>query len=851
MDPPWALTQDWAHGGTGSYKFGKLNAGPNEDDQHYPQGLYASLQLPPLRIASTAVSPMLEWWQIANVWGPFFTNGLFTPIDGFVVEIAPSAVGVGDTGSGADNGNRSRLARIQQRYPLSNFRRVSPFEGVYDWETDALNACRALFCRYKHPVFAFQGSPTDSPASPTDPERGVTGTPGTWKQSKIDLSDFRGMEIVVQFSAEVLQDLEVQNGSIGWFVDEVKITGVSNRLAMRVQATNLTVEACGITADFAADDPACFGEDVQFLDRHTGIGLFDTSVTPSVPYPLEYEWIVGGLTLRGFAGELIPASEVGVWGTYDNPRINLRDSAAGISAPGTVSVTLRIYQNGGPPVDTITKSIVYKDAPVPVLNAVSNAYAGGLTQLSATATYNPALDADRTLYWEWDFGDGTGADASGSSVQHVFVANGTYTVSVTVRDEEGCSATDTMTVTVTAAPQFVNPTITAAADPDCGTPFGGDNNADIEELITVALAFQNSAGAANATGVVGYLTSPDENVEIVTGVADFGPVAAPGTAPSRLFRFIRHDDGSGTAPTCLVVPFQLTLVANGGTIVQVLDLAFTMGAATNVFFDNTGTQTGSFTREPDADSGDEVTYSVGPGCLNGLELDIDVTSTGSAVVGDVKIEIISPEPSTHVVQYATGPNDRGPFTVHFRFGASNAFGPIPDLAGQLEEVPPTVLDPTVASTLVQDLVGTSMLGTWTVRVSTTRPGTPATSGYSFTVNEFRLEGTNSADLQVGTPLACGDACFAAGSAPVFTGARLRCPGTVYFTPADDTFTCDGDSDVRYELWASTVAGQLGRRIDGTADEVTSCADAGCADGMCALDNPDGATYWNVCNTDTV
>lgn len=852
LDPPWNHTEDWAHEGTGAFKFGQLNAGPAVDDQHYPQGVYASLQLPPLRLSSTFAQPELTFWQIANIWGPFFTNGLFTPIDGFVVEIAPSAVGVGDTGVGDDRLNRSQPNRITQRFPLSNFRRLSPYEGLYDWETDALNACRTLFCRYKHPVFAFQGSPTISPASPTDPERGVPGTSGTWKFSRIDLSDYRGMEVVIQFSAEVLQDLEVQNGSIGWLLDDVRITGISNRVAMRVQDTNLTTEACGIRANFTAADPSCHGEDVQFYERHEGVGQFDTSVSPSVPYPLEFEWIIGGLTLRGFAGQMIPAGTPGVFGTFDNPRINLQTSAANVASPSNVSVTLRIYQNGALQ-DTITKVIVSKDAPVPVIQAVPAAYAGGLTQFTATATFDTSLDPDRTLYWEWDFDDGTGVDASGPSVQHVFDAPGTYDVTVRVYDEEGCTGTDTLTVTVTDAPRFELPRVNPAPDPDCGAPFGGDNNADIEELVTVNVDFRNAAGAANATGVVGYLTTLDPLVEIVTGSGNFGDVAAGAQSASLPFRFIRHDDGIRPAPSCLVLSFQLTLVANGGSVIQVLDLSFTMGQAAETSFDNVGSQTGGFTRNPSTPSSDDEVYlNVPAGCLTGLELAIDLTSTGQATVGDMKVDIISPDGDSTTVQYATGPNDQGPYTIHFRFGASNASGPIPDLAGQLELVGGTVLDPTVEATLVSDLVGKSMAGTWTIRVSSQRLGT-VSSTYAFTIREFKLEGTNSTNLEIGNVLDCTDACFAGTQAPVFSGARASCdvPDTVLFSPAEDTWSCGGADDVRYEIWASTVPGELGTRVDGTAREVANCAACTDPNGGCAVQNPDGATFWQVCNTETV
>lgn len=863
-DLPWNWTEDWVHNGTGAYKFGKNNAPPTTPDQHYPQGVYASMTMPPIRIAATATNPELTFWHIADIWHPNFTGGLSTPIDGAIVEIAPSAAGVGDTGTGDDKVNRSTTSRILQRYPISNFRRLSPYVGLYDDETDALNACRTLFCRYHHPVFSNQGSPIDAP-TPPDGREGIPGTPGTWEPVKVDLSDYRGMEVVIQFSAEVLQDLEVQNGSLGWFLDQIQVTGVSNRKGIKLQTAHITDEPCGLTADFAADDPGCFGSEIQFLDRHTGVGTFAPAVPPdpSLPYPIEYEWRIGPtFVLRGLGGDLIPPTP-GVFGTYDNPRIDLQ-LAAGIGSPQSVPVTLNLYQSNGTAVvlaDSITRNIVYKDAPVPTSLTISPAFVGGATQFAAIGTFNTTLDPDRTLYWEWDFGDGTAVDTSGPSVQHVYDAPGAYTMTVRVYDEEGCTGTATRVVNVTASPQYGSPAIVPAADPDCGTPFD-DGNADIEEVVTVNVNFRNAAGAATGTNIVGYLTSPDPLVEIISGVATFDTnLVAGATSVTRPFRFIRHDDGSPTAPACLVVPFQLTLLSNAGTITQVLDLSFTMGTAANTSFDNAGTQTATFCALPSSDSSTDpnVSYtSAQSGCLNGLRLAVDVSGIGSGTIADLRLTIYSPDSVPHVVLYeGEGPNTLGPYTIDFEFGADNTFGPIANRAGQLVDNAGTLSD-LAKSDLVAGLVGTPLVAgatPWRVVASTSKFDTDCRSSYRINVREFQLEGSNSNDLQIGNVITCPSACFPT-SAPVFNGAFFDCtqPGRLLFSPASDTSLCDGASDVTYELYASTVAGQLGTRVDGTAKELnpaTQSCPANCPTGDCAMQNPLDATFWDVCNTTTV
>jgi PKD repeat protein len=58
-----------------------------------------------------------------------------------------------------------------------------------------------------------------------------------------------------------------------------------------------------------------------------------------------------------------------------------------------------------------------------------------------------SYDPDGTIIaYEWDFGDGTGA--SGASVAKTYETPGTYTVELTVFDNDGLSASDTLSVAV-------------------------------------------------------------------------------------------------------------------------------------------------------------------------------------------------------------------------------------------------------------------------------------------------------------------------------------------------------------------------------------------------------------------
>jgi hypothetical protein len=66
-----------------------------------------------------------------------------------------------------------------------------------------------------------------------------------------------------------------------------------------------------------------------------------------------------------------------------------------------------------------------------------------------------SIDPDGTIVaYQWSFGDG--GVGSGSMVSHVYNTSGTFTVTLTVTDNEGATATDTALVTVQSAPAILD-----------------------------------------------------------------------------------------------------------------------------------------------------------------------------------------------------------------------------------------------------------------------------------------------------------------------------------------------------------------------------------------------------------
>jgi PKD repeat protein len=81
--------------------------------------------------------------------------------------------------------------------------------------------------------------------------------------------------------------------------------------------------------------------------------------------------------------------------------------------------------------------------------AIAASPAVGVAPLPVGFSSSGSKDDGTLVAYAWDFGDGTAA-SSDPNPEHVFTAAGTYTVSLTVRDDQGLTGTATTKITVTA-----------------------------------------------------------------------------------------------------------------------------------------------------------------------------------------------------------------------------------------------------------------------------------------------------------------------------------------------------------------------------------------------------------------
>ena len=117
------------------------------------------------------------------------------------------------------------------------------------------------------------------------------------------------------------------------------------------------------------------------------------------------------------------------------------------AAPGAYQITLTVTDNEGATGQATSEVTVEEKAenqiPVPVISTT-------VKDLTVDVDGAGSTDPDGAIVaYEWDFGDGSPV-ASGAAGSYTYAKAGTYTVKLTVTDDQGATASTTSDVTVTA-----------------------------------------------------------------------------------------------------------------------------------------------------------------------------------------------------------------------------------------------------------------------------------------------------------------------------------------------------------------------------------------------------------------
>lgn len=117
------------------------------------------------------------------------------------------------------------------------------------------------------------------------------------------------------------------------------------------------------------------------------------------------------------------------------------------SVSGTYQVKLLVTTSGGC-TDTIVKSVTIKSLP-----GVDFTFTSGCVNSASQFVSSTFVNSGAIQYCQWNFGD---SGVSGAfDPAHIYLASGSYTVTLTVTDTAGCSNTRTKVVDVLASPTSV------------------------------------------------------------------------------------------------------------------------------------------------------------------------------------------------------------------------------------------------------------------------------------------------------------------------------------------------------------------------------------------------------------
>jgi PKD repeat protein len=185
------------------------------------------------------------------------------------------------------------------------------------------------------------------------------------------------------------------------------------------------------------------------------------------------------------------------WNFGDGARASGASVAHAYASAGTYTATLTVTDNNGATAsDTAAVTIGTAANKPPVASAGADQSAQTLVAL--TFNGSGSSDPDGTIAsYAWNFGDG--ATASGVSVTHAFSSSGTYTVTLTVTDNQGAIGTDTAVATIMNRPPVANagPDVTAATL--SVVTFNGSGSSDPDG--TIASYAWNFGDGATASGV--------------------------------------------------------------------------------------------------------------------------------------------------------------------------------------------------------------------------------------------------------------------------------------------------------------------------------------------------------------
>ena len=167
---------------------------------------------------------------------------------------------------------------------------------------------------------------------------------------------------------------------------------------------------------------------------------------------------------------------------------------------GTYTVTLTVTDNDGLTDVSTTTILVGVELELPTAEITANTNSGE-APLAVNFSGSNSSDSDGTIVsYAWDFGDGS--MDSGVNASHSFTEAGSYTVSLTVTDNDGLTNTATTTIVVNEEVIALAPTAEITANINSGDAplpvnFSGSNSSDSDGTI-VSYAWDFGDGSTDS-----------------------------------------------------------------------------------------------------------------------------------------------------------------------------------------------------------------------------------------------------------------------------------------------------------------------------------------------------------------
>ena len=164
---------------------------------------------------------------------------------------------------------------------------------------------------------------------------------------------------------------------------------------------------------------------------------------------------------------------------------------------GIYTVTLTVTDDyGATDTETATKTIQNRPPVASFTESAETVLTSETITFNASASYDP--DGSITSYF-WDFGDGT--NSTGSIIDHAYADDGVYTVTLTVTDDDGATASTSSTKTALNRPPVASFT-ESAETVSLGEVITFDASASYDPDGTIVSYFWDFGDGTNVTGII-------------------------------------------------------------------------------------------------------------------------------------------------------------------------------------------------------------------------------------------------------------------------------------------------------------------------------------------------------------